>query len=97
YAHFYEKKFNYLFYYNLELLNLIIRQLKLNVDLIFTESFEKEYPENYDLRSKITPKLKPSYSPKEYYQVFDDKYGFIPNLSIVDLIFNQGPQAIKFI
>jgi hypothetical protein len=30
---------------------------------------------------------------KPYFQVFDDRNGFIPNLSIADLLFNQGPQA----
>ena len=34
------------------------------------------------------------FCPKPYYQVFDAKYGFLPNLSIADLLFNMGPESL---
>jgi len=36
-------------------------------------------------------------SPKPYYQVFEDKHGFLPDLSVVDLLFNQGPQSKSYL
>ncbi|MEI3440030.1 MAG: WbqC family protein, partial [Bacteroides uniformis] len=36
----------------------------------------------------------PEFSPKPYYQVFQEKHGFLPNLSIVDLLFNMGPESL---
>lgn len=36
------------------------------------------------------------FEPKEYYQVFKQKNGFIPDLSIIDLIFNMGPESVLF-
>ena len=36
----------------------------------------------------------PSFSPKPYYQVFQGKHGFLPNMSIVDLLFNMGPEGL---
>ena len=32
-----------------------------------------------------------------YHQVFDEKYGFLPNLSVLDLIFNEGPAALEWL
>lgn len=95
FAPFYHQKFDFLFDYNLELLNTILKLLKQNLALNFTESYQAEYPQLKDFRSGIHPKITSNYQPKKYYQVFEDKYNFIPNLSIVDLLFNQGPQAIK--
>ena len=50
-----------------------------------------------DLRDVISPKTSleedPDFKVKPYYQVFDQGKGFKPNLSIVDLIFNMGPEA----
>ena len=95
YAPFYEKKYTFLYDYNLELFEMLKKQLKLKVDYTFSEVYEKEY--DLDFRENIHPKKESAYQPVQYYQVFEDKYNFMPNLSIVDLLFNQGPQALKYI
>ena len=51
-----------------------------------------------DFRNTITPKVTwkedKTFTPTTYYQVFKEKHGFIPNLSIADLLFNMGPESI---
>ena len=96
FAPFYEKKYNFLFDYNLELLQLILKNLKLKVSLSFTDEFQSEY-QSLDFRNKITTKNLQNYSSKPYFQVFEDREGFKGNLSIIDLLFNQGPQALSYL
>ena len=55
-----------------------------------------------DLREAIHPKredtiLRDLELEKPYFQVFAEKHGFIPNLSIMDLLFNEGPDSITFL
>lgn len=45
----------------------------------------------------IHPKKPSSYAGRPYWQVFRDRYGFVPNLSIMDLLFNEGPEAICYL
>ena len=97
FAPFYEKKWDFLFDYNLELFQIILQQLKLNLKFSYTDSYQKEYPEFADLRENIHPKITSELKVKPYYQVFEDRNGFIPNLSIVDLLFNQGPQSAQYL
>ena len=50
-----------------------------------------------DFREAITPKHPapdPDFTPRRYYQVYEAKHGFQPNLSILDLLFNMGPESI---
>lgn len=94
---FYEKRFEYLFDYNLELLHLIFKTLRINPTIQFTEDFEAEPTNKIDYRNSISPKnnfsLDVDYIDTPYYQVFSDKHGFTPNLSIIDLLFNEGKLA----
>lgn len=98
FAQFYHKKYEYLFDYNLEILNWLFKQLKTEVKPAFTAEYIKEVNIDLDFRSKIhfkKPMTEVGLEP--YFQVFDDRFGFKPNLSMVDLLFNQGPQAKSYI
>ena len=97
FAIFYEKKWDYLFDYNEELLRLLIKFLKLNVQYNYTNKFQNEYLELNDFRNSIHPKRNCRNNVNTYFQVFEERNGFLPNLSIVDLLFNQGPQSTKYL
>jgi len=96
-APFYEKRFEYLFDYNEQLFQFILKSMKIKVELRYTETFEPNYPELADYRQSINPKQEPDIIQKPYFQVFEDRKGFIKNLSIVDLLFNQGPHSIDYL
>lgn len=94
---FYEKKWNFLFDYNEELLHLILKILKQKVSFTYTNHFEKDYLDVQDYRNSIHPKHRAIASTNPYFQVFEERNGFLPNLSFIDLLFNQGPQSIQYL
>lgn len=94
---FYDREYDLLLDYNVEQLKLILKLLKLNREIIFTEKYDSESPNEIDYRTAIHPK-KPSLivSQKPYYQLFEDNNGFQEDISIIDLLFSQGPQSKNF-
>ena len=57
-------------------------------------------PALHDFRDSIQPKHPapdPDFQPRPYYQVYRSKHGFLPNLSILDLLLNMGPESIFFL
>jgi hypothetical protein len=97
FAVFYNKKYPFLFDYNEQLLQFILKSLKMPLALTFTESYEDEYSLLTDFRNTFNQKKESQFEQKPYFQVFEERKGFIKNLSIVDLLFNQGPQAINYL
>ncbi|MBQ7735172.1 MAG: WbqC family protein [Bacteroidales bacterium] len=91
---FFEKKYEFLFDYNLELTEVLLQLFKIKKVPAFTETFEKEYHERLDLRNLIHPKKEPLLQKTPYHQVFDDRFPFIGNLSVIDLLFNAGPDLV---
>lgn len=87
----------YLLDLNEALLNSILEMLRIDMPIRYTEVFEPCNAEAYDFRYSISPKKPSEYKQKSYLQVFDPEQGFIPNLSIVDLIFNLGPEACSYL
>lgn len=97
-AVFYNKKFEFLFDYNLEILQWIFKQLKKPAEFNFTTEYIKEIAPENDYRLKLHFKEPELITPaKPYFQVFEDRMGFMPNMSIVDLLFNQGPQTKNYL
>jgi hypothetical protein len=94
---FYEKKWEFLFDFNEELLQLLNRFLKINIEYKYTNTYQLTYSTLDDYRGSIHPKHFSDINFKPYFQVFQERNGFLPNLSIVDLVFNQGPQSIKYL
>jgi hypothetical protein len=97
FARFYEQRFVNLFDYNEELLNLVLKFLKMPMGLKYTEEYHREYTKLSDFRNTIHPKKDPAFEQKPYFQVFEERKGFLKNLSIIDLLFNQGPQSINYL
>lgn len=97
FAPFYEKQTTFLLDYNTQLLELLFRLLKIKQEITFTDTYEATYPNLTDLRSIFSAKNTPDTEQKPYFQVFEEREGFLKNLSIVDLLFNQGPQAVNYL
>jgi hypothetical protein len=87
----------YLLDLNMELTEAILKILKINRKLHYSNDFEPISGKLYDLRYKITPKEESTFSQKRYIQVFDTGEGFVPHLSILDLVFNTGPEAASYL
>ena len=102
---FYEKKYEFLFDFNMETTEKMIELLDIRPKISITEAYIqskelKEEDEIKDFRDAIRPK-KPlpdaEFAPQRYYQVYEQKHGFQPNMSILDLLFNEGNEAIFYL
>lgn len=88
---FYTQKHEQLFKYNSQLLNTILQVLKANKEISFTEQYDVNFY-TQDFR-----KNEPELNLPRYWQVFEDRNGFQPKVSVLDLIFNMGPQALAYL
>ena len=96
---FFEREWHWLYDYNLEICHTMCQLLDIQPQLNTTATYEKEGPWD-DYRDIIRPKHPgndPQYSLLPYYQVFAARHGFLPNLSILDLLFNMGPEGIFYL
>jgi hypothetical protein len=87
------KKHEFLFELNLELIRHVLHVLRLKREILFTSEY-KASGNFVDLRDESTYG-KIEFPP--YYQVFKDKTGFLPNISILDLVFNEGLRAKEYL
>ncbi len=95
FAPFYEKKYQFLLDFNMELTHLIMNLLEIKTKVELTENYI-DFHTN-DFRQIIHPKklssVDKTFIDVPYYQVFKKKNGFVSNLSIVDLLFNMGNES----
>jgi len=93
---FYEKNWIFLWDFNTEIQTKMLKLLDLQIDIQLTKEYKVDLDENVqDVRNSIHPKKETDVgSFKTYYQVFEQRFGFIPNLSSIDLLFNMGNESI---
>ena len=92
----FNKKYKYLYDLNIDTFLFVADALQLNPDFSKTTSYQTENQPN-DFRWLADRKHQPKKQMDSYIQMFDDKHGFLPNLSILDLLFMEGPNAFSFL
>ena len=99
----YFSKPRFLIDFNILLFHEIMDILELSNNISFFSSSDTDESEQYTDKTNKTGSKKINSEPaenfifKEYQQVFSDRFGFIPGLSVIDLIFNTGPEARQII
>ena len=96
---FFEKKYEFLFDFNMEITHKMIELLDIRPHLSLTDHYLQgdELKDFCDYRESIRPKHPlpdADFVPHRYYQVYEHKLGFLPNMSILDLLFNEGNESI---
>ena len=97
---FFERHWDYLLDYNEAICEKMCELIDIQPRMAYSSEFLLEPTTHTDFRSAINPKHPapdPDFTPRPYYQVYATKQGFLPNLSILDLIFNTGPESIFYL
>lgn len=95
YSIFFEQQEKFLIDFNSKLESKLSQDLKIELQEVSSESYEEQYP---DWRCIINPKTKTKkFTFPHYYQVFEERHGFVEDLSIIDLLFNLGPSARDYL
>jgi len=95
---FFSNKYQYLLEFNTEILKVLLNELELDVNFEFTTHYYTSEFATEDFRYKKGFEQSTSDSKfKPYYQIFNEKFNFQANLSILDLLFNEGPNSISFL
>ncbi len=80
---------------NMDLIDFFCRKIGIAPEILLTTDFEVS-PEG-DCRDMLSPKKPFDYTVRPYWQVFRDKFGFVPGLSVMDLLFNEGPESLTYL
>lgn len=91
------EKAEYLLDFNLKCLETVLDCLQWNLNSSKTKIYQKKVEDQLDYRYLANARKEPAYNFDNYMQVFNSKHGFIPNLSILDLLFNEGPNALNYL
>lgn len=89
---FYDRRWEFLIDYNTEITLKLIELTGIRTKVRLTESYDKVTPYK-DLRALAEPSAEPAERVRPYWQVFRQKNGFMEGLSVLDLLFNMGPET----
>lgn len=92
----FEKKHEFLLDLNFEIFELVNSALGVQLPFEKTTEYFHEVPNTTDFRPLANGK-KDTFINDPYTQVFEEKHGFLPNLSILDVLFNEGRHAVSYL
>ena len=82
--------------HNLHIFGVLADLIQLEVPISKTASYEVA-PKIKDLRHLAVAKSKATYPLQPYTQVLESQHGWLPNLSVLDLLFNEGPNTLSYL
>ena len=97
---FFERKYEFLIDFNEAIRQKMCELLDIETSVSYSSVFRVESLEADDFRAVIHakhPQEDPDFQPRSYWQVFQHRYGFQPNLSILDLLFCMGPESVFYL
>ena len=80
---------------NLSIIDFFCRKIGIAPQIVPTTDFLKSL--DNDFRDVFSPKHPSESAVRPYWQVFKDKFGFVSGLSIMDLLFNEGPESLAYL
>ena len=80
---------------DMRIIRFFLDKIGLRTELVPTTSFAPEHVDIHPKRPNAI--LQENGLVRPYYQVFADRHGFIPNLSVMDLLFNEGPASLEYL
>jgi hypothetical protein len=80
---------------DMRIIRFFLNKIGLRTELVPTESFAAEHLDIHPKRPNAI--LQELGADRPYYQIFTDRHGFIPNLSVMDLLFNEGPASLDYL
>lgn len=92
----FERPYTYLLDVNIDTIETVLACLLVHINFDTTSVYEEE-PQCKDYRYLSSAKKEYPVTMPLYHQIFSDKHGFIPNLSILDLLFHEGPNATEYL
>ncbi|WP_250434275.1 WbqC family protein [Hanstruepera flava] len=93
----YQTQVEFLLDFNMTCFETICDCLQLELPILKTDVYEKTVTNKLDWRHLVNAKQEKPKQFEPYTQVFNDKHGFISNLSILDLLFSEGPNTINYL
>jgi len=95
---FFEQRYDYLVDFNEAIRQKMCELIDIHPTVAYTSAYSKQHPHDFrDIINAKHPKPDSELEIRPYWQVFDRKHGFQPNLSILDLLFCMGPESIFYL
>ncbi|WP_127139344.1 WbqC family protein [Flagellimonas oceanensis] len=93
----YEGDDDSLFDFNLKTIKAVADCIGIEIPTQKTETYEVEPTHYFDARFLVEAKKEKDWNSPPYVQVFEERHGFIPNLSVLDLLFNEGTNTLNYL
>ncbi|WP_445227692.1 WbqC family protein [Croceitalea sp. MTPC9] len=93
----YEKPHSYLLDLNFKTIDFLCSSLSIEKPKKETSTYKVEIRDGKDMRHLVNAKGQIKLDQEEYNQVFGERHGFVENTSVLDLLFNEGPNALSYL